>query len=234
MKSKLLLVSLLVAGIFTFNLVQAEEETRDVSSFSEISLRIPAKLYLKQGEPQSIRIEAKESVLEDIITEVKGNELHIRFPNKTIFQRSFNAGKIEVYITVPDVSALGVSGSGDIIVEDLEARILDLAVSGSGNIEIDNLDSKKVKGSISGSGNIRIDDGGVAEELTVSISGSGNFDGSGFEADDVTVNTSGSGNAKVKSDGSIKARVAGSGNIYYMGGASIDASVAGSGRVRKM
>ena len=234
MKSRVLVLCLLIAGIFALNTANAEEEKRDVSTFSEISLRIPAKLYLKQGEPQSVRIVANESVMEDIITEVKGSELHIRFPGTNIFQRNFKPGKIEVYITVPDVDALSVSGSGDILAEELEARILNLAVSGSGNIEIGELDSKKVKGTISGSGNIKLEDGGVAEELNVSISGSGNFDGSGFEADAVNVNTSGSGNCRVKSNGSVKARIAGSGSVYYSGNASVDASVAVSGRVKKM
>jgi len=234
MKTKILFLSLLLMGVFTVNTVRGEEEKRDVATFSEISLNVPAKLYLEQGNDQSVRIVAKGSILEEIITEVSGRKLVIRFPNKNIFRRNFNPGKIEIYITVPEVDALSVSGSGDIRAEELEARILQLAVSGSGNISIEELDSKKVKGSISGSGNISLGKGGVAEELSVSISGSGNFNAKNFEADAVTVHTSGSGNCTVLSNGSVKARVAGSGNIYYDGNPSIDASVAGSGKVRKM
>lgn len=234
MKTKVLLLSLMLLGIFTVSSVRAEEGNRKVETFSEIALNVPAKLYLKQGDKQSVRIVAKSSTLEDIITEVKGRRLTIRFPNKNMFKRNFNPGKIEIYITVPEVGALGVSGSGDIVVEDLKARILEMAVSGSGNIDIEDLDSKKVKASISGSGNISIGKGGVAEELGVSISGSGNFNGKGFEADAVSVHTSGSGNCSVLSNGSVTARVAGSGNIYYGGNPSIDSSVAGSGKVKKM
>lgn len=234
MKSKVLFLSLLLLGIITVGSVNAEEEKRDVVAFSEIGLNISAKLYLEQGETQSVRIVGKSSTVEDIITEVKGRRLIIRFPNKSMFQRNFNPGKVEIYITVPEVGALGISGSGDIVAKDLKARILEMAVSGSGNIDIGNLKSKKVKAAISGSGNINIGKGGVAEELAVSISGSGNFNGKSFEADEVTVRTSGSGNASVKSNGSVTARVAGSGNIYYGGNPSIDASVAGSGKVKKM
>lgn len=234
MKTKILILSLLVAGIFTANTLNAQEEKRDVATFSEVALNVPAKVYLEQGDEQNVRIAAKESTLEDLITEVNGRKLTIRFPNKNIFKRNYNPGKIEIYITVPEVGALSVSGSGDIIVEELEARILQLAVSGSGNIEIDELDSKKVKGSISGSGSIGVGKGGVAEALAVSISGSGNFNAKYFEADAVTVHTSGSGNCYVLSNGSVKARVAGSGTVFYGGNPSIDASVAGSGKVRKM
>lgn len=234
MKTKILFLSLFLLGLFAFNPANAEEEKRDVATFSEISLRVPGKLYLEQGSPQSVRIVAKQSTLDEIITEVKGRKLAIRFPNKNIFQRNFNPGKIEIYITVPEVDALAVSGSGDILADELESRILELAISGSGNISIEELESDRVKASISGSGNVRIDDGGVADELNIAISGSGNFKSNGFEADEVTVNTSGSGNCNVISNGAIKARIAGSGNVYYKGNASIDASVAGSGKVKKM
>ena len=234
MKTRILVLSLFVMGLFMASTVQAEEETRDVSSFSEISLRIPATVHLEQGSPQSVRIEAKQSTLEDIITEVNGSKLIIRFPGKSIFQRNYKPGKIDIYITVPDITGLGISGSGDILADEIKARIIDLAVSGSGNIEIDDLASEKVKGAISGSGNIQIEGNGVADELSVSISGSGNFNADEFEAEDITVSTSGSGNCKVKSNGSVKARIAGSGNVYYKGNPTVDASVAGSGRVKNM
>lgn len=234
MKIKVLFLSLMLLGTFTFYSVNAEEEKRDVSTFSEISLRVSGDLYLTQGNKQSVRLVASSSTLDDIITEVKGNKLVIRFPNKSVFKRNFKPGKIQIYVTVPDVDALGVSGSGDIIAKNLDARIISLAVSGSGNIEIGELVSKKVKGSISGSGNIEIGGGGVADELTVSISGSGDFKADKFEAEDVTVNTAGSGNCNVSSNGSVRARIAGSGNVYYRGNPSVDASVAGSGRVKEL
>ncbi len=234
MKTKILFLSLLLMGIFTVNTVQAEDEERNVAVFSEIGLNIPATLYLTQGSTQELRIVAKPSTLEDIITEVKGRRLTIRFPNKNIFKQNFNPGKIEIYLTVPEVDALGISGSGDIISGELTSRILEMVVSGSGNVKIEKLDSKKVKASISGSGNINIGSGGVAEELVVTISGSGNFNGKDFEAEEVSVRTSGSGNCSVMSNGSLKARVLGSGNITYVGNPAIDATIAGSGKVKEI
>ncbi len=234
MKARILLFSLLLAGIFAVNSVKAEEENREVSPFSEISLRISGNLYLTQGNKQSVRVVAKESVLSELITEVKGNELVIRFPNSNIFQRNFKPGKIEIYVTVPDVSALSVSGSGDIIAEKLEARILNLSLSGSGGIKLGSLESSKLKGSISGSGNIEVKGRKVADDLSVTISGSGNFNATDFEADAVSVTIAGSGNCNVTSSGTIKARIAGSGSVFYSGNPSIDASTAGSGKVREM
>ncbi|MEZ5104319.1 MAG: head GIN domain-containing protein [Draconibacterium sp.] len=233
MKRRILVLAIVLLGISMLNPLLAEDQERDVPSFSKISLRISGNLYLKQGEKQSVKIVAKESTLEDIITEVKDRTLNIRFPSNFVFKK-YDPGKIDIYVTVPEVDGLSISGSGDILAENINTRILDLAVSGSGDIKIGELSSERISGSISGSGNVRIEKGGVADELSVSISGSGGFDAAEYEADDVIVRISGSGNCKITTNGSIKARIAGSGNVYYSGNPSIDSSVAGSGKVREM
>ena len=234
MKTKILFLSLFIFGAFISNPLFAENETRNVSTFSEVALRIPAKLFIKQGNVQSVKIIAKSSTLEEIITEVKGRTLNIKFPNKSIFWNNFKPGKIEIYITVPEIDGLSVSGSGDILAKEVKSRILDLAVSGSGDIVIDDLKTKRVAAAVSGSGDITIKNSGVADELTVTISGSGNVNAVGFEASDVSIRISGSGNCSVTSNGNIKGRVSGSGDVNYKGNPSLDFSVAGSGRVKKM
>ncbi len=233
MKNRILILGIILLGIALLNPAMAEEEERNVPSFSKISLRISGKVHLVQGNDQNVKIVAKESTLEDIITEVKDKTLEIRFPKSYWFNK-MNPGKIDIYITVQEVDGLSVSGSGDIEAERLKTGKLDLAISGSGDININDLSADRIGASISGSGGINIGDGGVADDLSVSISGSGNFKAGDFEAEDVSVRISGSGNCSITSNGSVKARIAGSGSVYYGGNPSIDSSVAGSGKVRKM
>ena len=114
MKNSILIVSLFIFSLFIANPVVAEDEERDVPAFSKISLKIGAKVYVEQGEKQSVKVVAKQSTLEELITEVKNRTLTIRFPNKTMFKK-FDQGKVEIYITVPDIEGLSMSGSGDII-----------------------------------------------------------------------------------------------------------------------
>jgi hypothetical protein len=226
---------LIVLGLLLVNPLLAENEDRNVSPFSEIALHVPGKLYLEQGNTQSVKIEAKSSTMEEIITEVKDRKLTIRFKSKNYFFKTFNPGNIEIHITVPEVDGLSVSGSGDIIAEDeIETRILDLAISGSGDILLDDLKAERVKAAISGSGDIIIRDGGEATDFSVSISGSGDVKAGDFEAKDVVVRVAGSGNCSITANRSLKARIAGSGSVYYNGNPNIDSSVAGSGKVRKM
>jgi len=233
MKTKLATAIILVAFILTGIQVQAEEQTRKVDPFTEISLRIGAKVHLEQGAKQNLEIVAKPSTLDEIVTEVKDGKLIIRFPNKDFFWKTFQPGEITIYVTAPEIEGLGVSGSGDIIAEDeIKTKILDLAVSGSGNIKLSELSAERVKTVISGSGDIVLAGKAAAQDLSVAISGSGNFKGFDFSADDVTVKIAGSGNVDIEANKNLYVRLAGSGNVTYKGRPLIDQSIAGSGKVR--
>lgn len=234
MKLKILFLLFLIPGICFTNNVNAEKQVREVSPFSEISLRVSGKLYVRQGDKQSVEISANASTLEEIITEVKGRTLNVRFKSKNLIISNFDPGRIDITVTVPEINALSVSGSGDIISDGpVTSRIIDLAVSGNGNIFLDELNSESVKAVISGSGDIEINGGTVARELSVTISGSGNMKASRYEASNVDIKIAGSGNCNVYSNGNLKARVAGSGSVYYHGNPSIDTSVLGSGVIEK-
>ncbi len=235
MKTKFLYLILLITGITLAYPAIAEDETRNVPSFTAIALSVSGKLYVEQGDKQSVEIVAKPSVLEDIITEVKNDKLIIRFPQRNFFRNSFDPGKIEIFITMPKIEGLSISGSGDIIAENkISARELDLAISGSGDITLEELAAENIKASVSGSGDISINDGGTAESFTVAVSGSGGVKAENFDATDVNVRISGSGNCTVSSHGSLTVRIAGSGSVYYNGNPNVDSSVAGSGKVKKM
>lgn len=232
MKTKLIAVITVVVFLMSMT-AKAENQSRKVASFSEISLRVPGHLHLKQGNTQSIEIEAKSSTLDELITEVKGRELIIRFTAKNYIWKDFNPGKIDIYITVPEIDKLGLSGSGDIVSDGpIKSRILDLAVSGSGDITLDDLTSDRVKANISGSGDISVAGNDHAEDLSVNISGSGDFKGINFKVDDVNVRIAGSGDVGVYAEKHLTARIAGSGDVTYKGNPMIDSSTAGSGKVR--
>lgn len=234
MKARFILYTFFVLGLLCVNKLQAEEQIREVPPFSGVSMRVSGKVFLRQGEQQSVRIVASQSTLDEIITEVKDRSLVIRFKSNNLFMRSFNPGRIEIYVTVPEVNSLAVSGSGDIEAEnEIKTRILDLSVSGSGNISFEQLVAENVKASISGSGNVHVSQGN-ADDLAVTVSGSGNYRGKEFEVRNVDARISGSGSCTVHASQSLKARVSGSGNVNYAGNPMIDTSVVGSGRVKKL
>lgn len=229
---------LIIAALFIpcmVLLANGENQERKLPAFTEISLRIPAKLYLVQGPGQKVDIEASTGDLEEIITEIRDRALVFRFPAGKYLRKRGNHDKITIHVTIPEISGLSISGSGDIIAENgISALILDLNLSGSGNINLANLTSDRVKTSLAGSGNIILKGEKPASEFTCSVAGSGNIKAAGFEAQEVKVTIAGSGNCSIRSNGNLKVRIAGSGNVYYAGNPNIDTSIAGSGVVREM
>ncbi len=235
MKTVFVSLAILLVCILPGEKVFADEQERELEAFSEIALRVSANVYLEQGDKQHVEIVAKESTLEELITEVKDRKLIIRFPRKNYLWKNFDYGKITIYITVPEIEALNVSGSGDIIAEDeINARILDLAVSGSGDIRLSELKSDRVKVTISGSGDIMIKGNGkdTATDFSATVSGSGNLKAIDFPAEDVVVKVSGSGNCAVYAKSNLTIKVVGSGDVTYKGNPLVDKTVVGSGSVR--
>ena len=235
MKTKLIAAIILFVFSLSGLQVRADDQTRKVEPFTEISLRISAKVHLQQGEKQNVEVIAKPSTLDELITEVKDGKLIIRFPTKDFFWKTFQPGEITINITVPEINGLGISGSGDIIAEDqIKTKSLDMAISGSGNIRLSDLAAERVKAAISGSGDVVLAGKTAAQDLSVAISGSGNLKALDFSADDVTAKVSGSGNVSIGANKNLYIRLAGSGNVTYKGKPQIDSSIAGSGKVKSV
>ncbi len=233
MKTRFATSFILLALVFTAFHVQADDQTRKLEAFTEISLRIAAKVHLEQGDKQSVEVIAKPSTLDELITEVKDGKLIIRFPTKDFFWKTFQPGEITINITVPEIKGLGISGSGDIIAEDhIKTKILDMVISGSGNIRFSDLAAERVKAAISGSGDIVLAGKTAAQDLSIAILGSGNLKALDYSSDDVTAKVSGSGNVSIGANKNLYIRLAGSGNVTYKGKPLIDQSIAGSGKVK--
>src|SRR5258708_22118798 len=136
MKRHLTFLLLLVSG-FTF---AQTKETRNVGSFTKIAFRVPGKLILKQGSPQSVVLEGDKEILEKIDTDVDGNKLSIGRESKFRFMdwNWSDKDKITVYVTVTNLEALNVSGSGDVAGSGkFSTNDLELKVSGSGSLDIE-------------------------------------------------------------------------------------------------
>jgi hypothetical protein len=206
----------------------AVEETRDLKGFTKVSFGVSGNMYINIGNEFKVVLEGDKSVLEDIITEVSGGRLIVKKENW-----GFNNNeKVTVYITMPGINGLGVSGSGRAEIKDaVKADDLSLSVSGSGKIYTNEITVNNLKSSISGSGNIIVGSGNAANG-DISISGSGNYMGESIKIGSLDISISGSGNCATGVTESLKASVSGSGNVTYEGNPKIDARVSGSGKIR--
>jgi hypothetical protein len=208
----------------------ANKETRDVKGFTKISFGIAGDMQIKIGPEFSVVLEGDKDDLKEIVTELSGDKLIIKHEN---WKFNFD-NKVNVYITLPNLNGLGVSGSGkaEIIDAVKNADNLSLSVSGSGKLMTTGLEVDNLNCGISGSGDIIIGSEGTADRADISISGSGSYTGESFEIDHLDISVSGSGSCLCKVGDSLNARISGSGNVTYIGNPKIDAKVSGSGHVR--
>ena len=135
---------------------------------------VAGDLYINIGSEFKVVLEGEKSLLDEIETEVSGSKLVIKNENWHFHGNE----KVTVYITMPELSGLGVSGSGKAEIKDaIKAENLDFSVSGSGKIITGDLALGKLNVGISGSGDVIIGGSGEAKSADVSISGSGNYSG---------------------------------------------------------
>jgi hypothetical protein len=204
------------------------KENRNESGFTKVSFGVSGSMFINIGSEFKVTLEGDKDDLEDIITEVSAGRLVVKKEN---WRMNFNE-KVNVYITMPSIEGLGVSGSGRAEIKDaVKANDLNLSVSGSGKLYTSEVTVSDLKCSISGSGDIILG-GGSASRADLSISGSGNYTGETTKLGSVDISISGSGSSVVNVTESLKAGVSGSGNVTYIGNPKVDARVSGSGRVR--
>ena len=233
MKSKFITLLAIILFVGSQLLNAQTSQTRTVSAFTEISLKIDANIHLKQGNTQAVEVKGNGETLNRLITEVNNRKLVIKFPGDTWFTK-WDPGRIDIFITIPQIDELTVSGSGSIDSKGMiHSRILNLILSGSGDMDLADLNAEKVSVVLSGSGNVKLSGSAAAAEFKVTISGSGNVKASDFPANDVNVKIGGSGSCWVNSLKNLVAKLAGSGNVVYKGNPFIDSTILGSGNVRK-
>ncbi len=209
MKKIITLFFLLVSGIA----FAQTKETRTVGTFTKISLRIPGKLILKQGSPQSVVLEGDKEMLSKIETDVEGSRLSISRESHWRDWSWRDEKEITAYVTVTNIEALSVSGSGDLVGEGkFSTNDLELKVSGSGSIDVQADAKGQVEADVSGSGDLTIK--GSGQSLESAVSGSGKVNVTATISGKVDVSVSGSG--KVVASGTaqqIKATISGSGKV---------------------
>ena len=208
------------------------KETRNLSGFTKVSFGVAGNLYINIGPEFKVVLEGGKKYIDDVITDVSGGKLVIKNENWKMNNWRMNE-KVNVYITMPELTGLGVSGSGKAEVKDaIKTSDLGLNVSGSGKIYISDLTVSNLSCGISGSGDIILNGSGSCSKADISISGSGNYDGSPLKIGTAEIHISGSGNCSCNVTESLMASVSGSGNVTYDGSPKIDAHVSGSGKVR--
>lgn len=199
------------------------KETLDIDKFEAFHLTFSGNVYVKQGNRQEVVVEAQKNIIDLIKTEVKGGTWKIGFEKNVK-----KCKEVKVYITVPHLEGIHLSGSGDIQTEGTFGGLDDLAisVSGSGDIEAD-IEAQSITAKVSGSGDISLE--GQTNQLSLQVSGSGDIECMDLAAQNCNVRVSGSGDCSVNAKESLEVRISGSGDVVYKGRPNLKSKISGSG-----
>jgi len=206
-------------------------EKRTTPEYDEIKVSGFFDVNLVSGKEGAITIEGEENLLPYIKIEVDGTVLKIHIENNKNLRTS--NGK-DIVITVPfeTISAISLSGSGDVKTQNtIVADKFSAKLSGSGDLSLA-VKATTFESNLSGSGDIIYS--GSSDSFKSTLSGSGDIDADDLITKETDATISGSGDMKVFCSESLKARVSGSGDIKYKGNPKTkDTKVSGSGEISK-
>lgn len=211
-------------------------ENRKVTGFSSIELRAFGKMDIRQGETESLTIEADEETLNKIISRVDNGKLILEL-GQNWFERvlaglqSIGGKSVKYTITVKDLNKLRIMGWSEVHIPELHATNLELSVSGAGEIHIPFLEAERLDVDISGRGEVDIS--GRVTTQDIQVTGSGEFDGETLESQNTSVRISGHGEVDVSVSELLDVKIAGYGEVTYKGEPKVSQSISGAGSVKR-
>ena len=200
-------------------------ETRWTPDFEEVKSSGSYEVYIVPGDDYLVEVTAESNLLPYIVTDVDGNQLKIRTRG---VHNLHNTEPMKVYITMPNLRGVTLSGSGYIESEHFSENNFNITLSGSGHIDT-SIDVDELNANISGSGKINI--AGFCNHSDMQISGSGKIRSYDLEQNTCHAKISGSGNMYVNVSNLLEANISGSGSIFFINTPDVHSSISGSGKV---
>lgn len=221
-------------------------ETREVRNFEEVEVCCGMRLVLTQGDETQLTLEADDNILPQIETVVRGGALTVRFRTNVTFFNFRLSQPATVYLQMPMVHGITISGGGSLETErietdrvtlefsggsrgmigDLQGENVDLVASGGSQVEIATVAVDTVDAEVSGGGRTTINGGTVTNQRVVASGGS-RYLAAAVEGENANLEVSGGGEASVWVTESLDVEASGGSTVEYRGNPSIDQQLSG-------
>jgi len=185
-------------------------EVRNPGTFTGVHSSGANPIKIIYGNAFKVEVRGSANLIPRYKTNINNGTLNLGYEFVSV-----RKDDIEVFVTMPAISHVSMSGSGK----------LDI----NGNFPAQNL----FRLTVSGSSNTNVNDAFNVDEVNVNISGSGDANLEKILSNKGDVKISGSGDVRLSVQKTLKARISGSGKIYYTGNAAVDSEISGSGTVVK-
>jgi len=204
-----------------------------VGNFQEIEVAGPYDVTVRTGANPGVSARGAEKLLENTTVEVQGDKLVIR-PQEHHGWFNFNFGshsKTLFTVTVPQLRAATVAGSGDFNVDAVRGDRFEATLAGAGDLGIGSVQVQALKLSMAGSGDAKVDSG-QAQTADYTVVGAGGIDARGVVSQQLKVSIAGAGDVRAHATGAADVNIMGAGDVEVSGGAKCTVQKAGAGDVR--
>ena len=184
----------------------AASETRTVAGFNQIELSGVGEVIVEVGAEPSLVVEADDNLIPLLTSRVDNKTLVLGTQQNTMIN---TRSPIRFRVTVPNLEAALLSGSGDMAASGIKSNSFRCEVSGSGAVTLS----------------------GVVGSLAAEITGSGTLHAGELKSEHAEVSTAGSGAATVWATQSLNVEISGSGSTQYFGTPKVKRSISGSGAI---
>jgi uncharacterized protein YxeA len=183
---------------------------RKTDSFTGIKVSSGIDVYLKQGNEETVTVEADENLHQYIMTEVRGDVLNV-YSEYNIR----HAERMRVYVTMKEIKTIKTTSAGDIHGESrINSDKLEISASSAGDIKLD-VNSKFIEVDISSSGDITLT--GETDELKADLSSAGDLNAYELKTREADVSVSSAGDADINVSEKLIARASSAGDVNYRG-----------------
>jgi len=181
-------------------------QTRDVEECSGLIIQNIGSVSLTQDNTQSIRIEADDNIIDEVITRKEDGVLLVGLKDG-----SYSNVTLRAYVSLKTIESLKINGAGNINTQNsLNCDELDVIINGAGNIAIE------------GNGNY----------MYCFINGAGIVMAKDFSIQKCKAMVNGAGNITLTVTENLNATVNGAGNIFYYGNPlNVTTSITGVGQI---
>ena len=217
-----------------------KSKTVQVENFDQIAFKDFGKLILKQGDHESLTIDAEEDIIDDLKAEVSQGTLKLGIDDSWVGRlgKAFTAifsspGPHLIYtLTFKDLNGIDITGKCDLECESLKTDQLKLKISGLGNIAISNLACDALALNISGRGDFTA--AGTAPQCKLRITGSAEVNAPNLISQSMNISISGQGNATVHVEKDLDITISGLGQVNYYGQPNLRQVISGLGRSKRL
>lgn len=197
-----------------------------LKDFDGITLRGPDTVIVTAGSGFSVRTEGDTDALKYIRLTVDNGVLKVERRERNGWWGS-GGRPVTVRVTMPALSRVWITGSGDIAADKVESKEFAARLDGSGGLKVSDMASNSVRLTLNGSGHMDL--GGTAGEFAAALTGSGGINAGALKARTADIAVNGSGEIVAHADSNAKLIVTGSGHAQVSGTNRCQINRSGSG-----